>query len=156
MATGLFQLTMASPNAPGTLLGTAGNGGLVSRLDEWENLLITSALTGATGGVLDVYLQTSYDEGTRWVDYAHFAQVSNGQGLTKSSSRVTKFQGVSNFPSVGFDGSPALAANTVIGGPFGQQMRLVLVAGSGTTAGAFQNVTLYGSRSIQFRGSAYA
>jgi len=44
--------------------------------------------------------------------------------------------------AIGKDLVPALAVNTVVGGQFGRKMRLLFVAGAGTSAGASQTVRL--------------
>ncbi|HEU4728396.1 MAG TPA: hypothetical protein VFT22_10915 [Kofleriaceae bacterium] len=142
----LGAMSIASPAAPGTLLGTAGNGGLVTGMDDYDALVIVATLTGATGGPLDVYLQTSYDDGNHWVDYVHYAQVAAAAAAASKFTSVSKYVQITNFPTVGFDGTPALAAATVVGGPWGRQMRAVLVAGALTTAGATQVVSVLGTR----------
>ena len=41
------------------------------------------------------------------------------------------------------DGTPALAVNTVLSGSLGNNLRVVFVAGVGTSAGAAQTITAY-------------
>ncbi len=98
---------------------------------------------GATGGTLDIYLQTSPDAGTTFVDYAHFTQFAASSAATKQAFSVSKSaQGLSSSAplTVGSATTPALAANTVVGGDRGDRIRVVFVAGSGTSAGASQMI----------------
>ena len=65
---------------------------------------------------------------------------------------VSKFGGqVTGLPALGYNLAPLLAASTVVGGPFGSQLRLIFVAGAGTTAGALIAVSIYAQRSLTFR-----
>lgn len=150
MASFAGMLTATSPAAPGTGLGTSNV--IISKLDEYESLLIVPSLIGATGGTLDVFIQHSYDEGNNWVDYIHFAQLAAGAAASKQFVSVSKFGGqVVTFPTVGYNLTPTLAAATAVGGPFGSQMRLIFIAGAGTSAGAAISVSIYAQRSLTFR-----
>lgn len=129
-----------SPAAVST--GTAG--GLVGSLQNYDALSIRATLTGATGGTLDVYLQTSVD-GTEWVDYAHFAQIAAATAAATYAFTVSRSGQNTSINTVGRNLTPALAANSVIGGDFGNQLRVVYVAGAGTSAGAAQVIRVTGT-----------
>lgn len=137
-----FSLSSTSPSSATTAVGaTVGDMGLC------DSLYIYAELTGATGGTLDVYLQVSPDQGTTWVDYAHFAQIAGGAAVIKRVWCVSRGAQQTTVTTVGSGTSPALAANTIIGGEFGDRMRVVYVAGAGTSAGAAQVITILGTRS---------
>lgn len=136
-------LSATSPAAPGTGVGTNAVE-LGGRLQDADALTFYASLIGATGGVLDVYIQ-HWINGS-WVDYAHFAQITAGAAASKAYFAVSKFQNAAIATSVGNGSSPALVASTVVGGPWGSKMRLLFVAGAGTSAGAAISVAVTGVR----------
>lgn len=113
-------------------------------LQNYDSLRVVATLQGGTGGTLDVYLQTSVD-GSSWYDYAHFAQMADGAAQATRSFSVARSAQQTSITTVGVGASPALAANTVLGGDFGTQMRAVCVAGAGTSAGAAQTIAIVGT-----------
>jgi hypothetical protein len=130
-----YTISGTTPAAP----GTAAVGSPVvfgTFLDAVESLDVNAQLVGATGGVLDLYLQTSPDGGTTWFDYAHFAQLAAGAAAIKVRFGVARHGQQLTIATVGTGLTPALAVATVVGGPFGDRMRLVAVAGASTSAGA--------------------
>jgi len=135
--TGAFSLTFTSPGAPGTVAQPPTPG-----LGAYKSLSIFSTLQGATGGTLDVYLQYSPDGGTTWVDYAHFPQLAAGAAAASRVWNVTKEAQQTTLTSVGTGTSPALAANSIVGGDWGDRLRVLTVAGAGTTSGAAQTVSI--------------
>lgn len=130
-----------SPASASTAAGSAVYG-----LDKFDSLMIVATLAGATGGTLDVYLQVSPDEGTTWVDYAHYPQLAAGAASSTRVWCVTRKAQQTTLATVGTGSSPALAANTIVGGEFGDRMRAVYVAGAGTSAGAAQTIRIFGTR----------
>lgn len=134
-------LSATSPAAPGTGVGTNAVE-LGGHLADADALMFYASLVGATGGALDVYIQHWVNG--QWLDYAHFAQISAGAAATKAYFAVSKFQAVAIATTVGNGNSPALAASTVVGGPWGSKMRLLFVAGAGTSAGAAISVGVTG------------
>src|SRR5262249_18496195 len=133
--TGSFGLTFTSPAAPGTVVQTP-----VLGLGPYHSLSIFSTLQGATGGTLDIYIQYSPDGGTTWVDYAHFPQLAAGAGATSRGWSASKNAQQTTLTSVGTGASPALRANTIVGGDWGGRLRVVAVAGASTSAGALQTL----------------
>jgi len=126
-----------SPAAASTVVGTKFCG----LNDAVEGICVVATLTGATGGTLDVYLQTTYD-GTTWVDFAHFAQLAGGAAATIKAFAVTRGATQATITTVGVNGAPALAANTVLSGMLGKSIRAVYTAGAGTAAGAAQVIRI--------------
>lgn len=110
------------------------SGGIAGPLDDYLEVRLVARLTGATGGTLDVYVQFSPDAGSNWVDLVHFPQLAGAAPTVLYS--VTTAMRPSTITTVGSGLSPVLAASTVVGGPWGDRMRLVFVAGSGTSVGA--------------------
>lgn len=152
----VLKFVETSPAAPGTspssvaLVGSSGAAGVASAepidLTQFSSLSVTAALVGATGGPLDIYLQTSFDGGTTWVDYAHFPQLLAGAAPVKYAF-TTSMNAQNAAPVVvGNNTTPALAVNTVVGGAWGDRFRLLFVAGAATTVGAAVAVTLSFSR----------
>jgi hypothetical protein len=136
--TATFNLSSTSPASASTAVGAT-----VTGLGAFRSLDVFATLTGATGGVLDVYLQTSPDGGTTWVDYAHYVQIAAADGAANKRFLVTNGGQQTTVTTVGTGTTPALAANTVLGGDFGDRMRVVYVAGASTSAGAAQTILLF-------------
>lgn len=133
-------IAATSPTAAGTEAGpTAAN------LGRYRSIAIVATLQGATGGTLDVYLQWSPDEGTTWVDYAHFPQLAAGAAVSTRVWTVSRAAQQLTLTTVGSGLTPALAANTIVGGEFGDRLRVVFVAGGGTSAGAAQSILIVGT-----------
>ncbi|HEX7604974.1 MAG TPA: hypothetical protein VF316_25325, partial [Polyangiaceae bacterium] len=74
-----------------------------------------------------------------WVDWAHFAQVAAGAAAAAYVLTMDK-SSIAQIVAVGSGLSPALAANSCIGGHPGERLRVVFKAGGGTTAGAIQTI----------------
>ena len=123
--------------------------GVAGYLNDAESIDVFADLVGATGGTLDVYLQVSPDgNGAEWYDALHFPQLASGASAISYRASLSKFtQPTSAAPVVVGKGlSPALAATTVVQGVSLDRVRLVFVAGSGTTAGAAAVVTVSANR----------
>ncbi len=142
MSTQIHAIADTSPAAASTAIGDTVGG-----LSKYDAITILGTLQGGTGGTLDVYIQTSFDAGVTWYDYVHFAQKADGAAATTVAvsfppAGVTALtaigKGSLSTPSVG------LAANTVIGGVWGDMMRAVYVAGAGTSAGTAQTISIVG------------
>lgn len=127
------QLHTISDTSPAAASTAAGD--ILLGLGRYDALQITAELVGATGGTLDVYLQTSPDGGTSWYDYIHFPQLAAAASAVKYMVNVPQ-AGATGITVVGKDTTPALAANTVVGGSWGDRLRPLYVAGASTSAGA--------------------
>ena len=120
-----------SPVAAGTA-AVAGVGGF----SEYEAITIFATITGATGGALDVYVQHSPD-GVTWYDFVHFAQAS---AAAPAVSYAVAPSLNNSIVAIGSGTTPALTAGGCAGGHWFDQLRVLYVAGSGTSAGAAQVV----------------
>jgi hypothetical protein len=134
----VIDLSGTSPSSASTAAGantiTAGYPDLSNVI----NISIFRSIQGGTGGVLDIYLQCSPD-GTNWYDWAHYAQQAAGASVT---SKIW-VPGMTNLSTtIGTGLTPALAADTMIGGHPGKAVRVVYVAGASTSAGAAQTIKL--------------
>lgn len=125
----------------------------VTGLGGFRSVAIYANIQGGTGGTLDLTIQFSPDGGTTWVDYARFAQLAAGAAaihrvwmFSKDQPRPTVLgdaagAGVIVGPAtIGVGTSPAITAASAIGGEWGDRLRIVAVAGAGTSAGAAQNI----------------
>ena len=111
-------------------------------LDQYRRLKAVAKLTGATGGTLNVTLQTSWDNGTTWFDWWRSSDVT--AGAAAAYFVATSHEGDGTQKAVGTALVPALAKGAVAPGPHGSWMRIVFEAGASTSAGALQEVTLVG------------
>lgn len=149
-----FTISGASPDAASTtaVIGEVVDFAMLpgttqpTGLEVVDDLDIVAAIQGGTGGSLDLFLQTSPDNVT-WTDYAHFAQLAAGAVLGVKTFATTRQAQTATMTTVGQNLTPLLAASTVVGS-VARYMRLLAIAGAGTTAGAVQTITLvaHGSR----------
>ena len=135
-----LTVTEDAPDAAGTTVGNVFKSGLLTTADK---IVIDATLTGSTGGTLDVYLQRK--TGTdAWRDFVHFPQLAGAASAVRYTATL-KGEGSSLVVTGGgSDASPgvALAANTVVDVIPGGDVRIVYVAGVGTSLGASQTITL--------------
>jgi hypothetical protein len=141
-AKNLGTLTGTSPaeSAPAAADAAAASLGTVAGLAKYDLIQVYCEVQGATGGTLDLYLQTSFDEGTTWWDWAHLDQLSAAAAAVKY---VVQPSTSTAILTIGKGSSPALAAGEVCG-PWGNLMRVWMVPGASTSAGAAQSFTFYG------------
>ena len=126
-----------SPNAPGTVAVAGVNGFSTAR-----SLAIIATVRGATGGVLDIYIQDSPDNVT-WFDYWHLTQLSAGA----AAKTFCYCPSASNaIVEIGSGLSPILAAGAVRGGPWCDWLRVLYVAGASTSAGGAQTARVLAAR----------
>lgn len=120
-------------------------GGTVAGLLRFDWFTLDANLAGATGGTLDVYLQREIASDL-WADWCHFPQLTNGQAATQycAQSGSDKTIHVVEQGTDASAGTPALAANTFLGGHPGNRVRMVMVTGSGVTGAASQTVKITG------------
>ncbi len=142
------DLSQASPAAPGTVVGlvtgpdTTLASSLVQDWSHFQALRIDAVLTGATGGTLDVYLQSSSDDGATWVDLWHSQSVVALAAAARSLITIVPTTGI--VSTIGAGASPLLAANSVASTHWGSKLRTLFVAGAGTSAGAAQTIKVSG------------
>lgn len=83
--TKMVTFRASSEQTAGSETGTVANGGEIKCNDIYEFVTLLLDVTAAADDVddtLDVYVDTSYDGGTTWINLAHFSQVL-GNGGTK-------------------------------------------------------------------------
>lgn len=134
-------LAGTSPAAASSAAGSV----VIYGLAGCDAITVVGALLGATGGTLDVYLQTSHDGGTTWYDYAHFTQLASGAAAIKQTFHQSRASTLA-VTTVGTGTTFALGAGVVAGGSWGNCMRLGFTAGVDTSAGAVQTITIRGHK----------
>lgn len=131
----VLSITGTSPASA----STAVVGDALSGLGKYRGFRIQASLVGATGGVLDVYLQRKIGPNL-WADWCHFAQLAAGGAavLYSMTCALTDATTITTTTSGGTDATPSLslAAATFNGGHPGDTVRMVCVAGASTSAGA--------------------
>ncbi len=110
--------------------------GVAGPLGDFSAVDVEVDLVGAVGGTLSVFVQVSPDDGVSWYDIISFPTLAAGAAAVSYRSPISNATGTSTPTKVGKNLAPALASSTVVNGAFTDRMRLVFVAGSGTTAGA--------------------
>lgn len=140
-----YAFNETSPAAAGTVAssqlvsGGIDNGipnGVCGLIGDYDGAEIIAELVGATGGTLDVYVQLSPDEGLNWYDIIHYPTLAAGAAAVIYQTPVSTSTVTTTAVVVGKNLSPKLAPGTVVNGAFTDRLRLVMVAGSGTSAGA--------------------
>lgn len=137
------DLSCMSPNAPGIAVGAsvapdAGYAATANQdLSNQEGIWVTLKTQGATGGTIDIYLQTW--DGVDWIDWAHLPTIAAGAAVS-STTFVPHIPAVPQFITTGRNLTPAMTAGNATGGPSSDRMRVLFVAGAGTTAGAMQTI----------------
>lgn len=146
----LFTITGTSPAAA----GVAVVGSAVKGLQNYDWFTIDAALVGATGGTLDVRLQRkvaldSEVSGGVWADWLAFPQLTAGASAIKKHAQTGANTTITTVAH-GTDastGTPALTADTFLGGHPGLELRCVATAGASTSAGAAITIYITGWRS---------
>lgn len=138
-------LTFTVPDTASTT--TIDTSNALTGLDAVDSMLIVADLVGATGGTLNLYLQVASgsEASPTWVDYLAFAQLASGASATTKVYAVSRHAQQTTATTVAVGDTPALAAGSIVGGDFGERMRLVARTGSGVTAGCTITIRLIGS-----------
>jgi hypothetical protein len=138
-----LDLSGTSPAAPSTVVGATS----ATRIGMFSTCAVYVAARGATGGPLDIYIQTLFKQTNvspgMWVDVAHLPQQAAAGALTGYTFTLTRWSSnaAAIFTPVNtVAGTPALAVNTIVPGILGYQLRVVFVAGASTSAGAAQTI----------------
>lgn len=134
--------TSTSPAAASTTFYPS-SAGFVTEVGLFTSCSFTALVQGATGGTLDIYIQTfmAAQAGGKWTDAAHLTQLAAAAGLAKVAFTLTRFSPSTSAITASLntvDGTPTLTANTVVPGLLGVKLRIVYVAGASTSAGASQ------------------
>lgn len=147
MARAYFLFVETSPSAPGTVASSqpvqnAANylpGGVAGPMSDYDAVDVIAEIRGATGGTLAIYLQISPDDGANFYDSIAWPVATAASPLVVYQSPISNSTTTTVPIVVGKNLSPALAnsgTGSVINGAFSDRMRLVMVAGSGTSLGA--------------------
>jgi len=135
----IVLFTGTSPGAAGALATTAING-----LSGMGELTIFAKVAGATGGLLDIYVQDSPD-GVIWYDYWHIPQIGIAAAARRFAYCPAPNDSVTELGAVDAGTTPLLANGAVRGGKWHDRMRVYFVAGAGTSVGAAQDIRLLAS-----------
>lgn len=132
--------TATSPSSASTVAGPSLKSSLFARA---SRLLIDATVVGATGGVLDVYLQRKVATDV-WRDWVHFTQAGAGAAAAHYQFVITGDLTTITAGNGGTDSTPAvsLSANSALNILPGEELRWVFVAGASTSAGAVQTVRI--------------
>lgn len=147
------KIVTISENSPDSGAANVPSVAYVGGLSYFDALSIIATIQGATGDTLDVYLQTSYDMtpgleadsvARIWYDYAHFQQLADGASPINVALHVNRSTSVTAETIIGTGLNPALGVSTILGGAWGDMIRILFVPGASTTAGSEQVVTIIG------------
>lgn len=135
------QITFTSPAAPSTVAVADQFTGLAG----YSRAKIIAETVGATGGDLNIYLQGW--NGIDWFDVAALPTLEDGDLAAVISGHIGR-QDMPPFPffnfyEIGLNDAPALWEGGVDMGDFGEKLRILCVAGAGTTAGADIAITVF-------------
>lgn len=137
----VLDFTGTSPAAVSTVVGVTAP----TEVAMFASCAFVAKVQGATGGTLDIFIQTFMPSlaGGMWTDTAHLTQLAAGGALVKVAFTLTRFSPSAASITAALntaDGTPALAANTIVPGLLGTKLRIVYVAGAGTSVGASQAI----------------
>lgn len=133
-------ISQTSPAEASTVVATT----TVAGLEHYDWIAVEADLVGAAGGTLDVYVQRKL-AANLWRDWIHFPQLAAGSAAVKYSVQSGSTNDI--YPvGGGTDAAPgvALAVDTAVGGHPGTELRVVFVAGAGTSEGAAQTIRVFG------------
>ncbi len=132
-----------SPAAASTVAGTP-----ITGLDDFDSVVIFASIEGATGGVLDVFIQ--FFDGTDWIDCVHFTQLTDGGAAVAYVIPIDRRARPDDATPVvtGQGLVPLLAADAIVHGTLTDRLRFVFVAGVGTSAGVSQVMTVVGTKTL--------
>ena len=147
------KIVTIAENSPDSGAANVPSVAYVGGLSYFDAISIVATIQGATGDTLDVYLQTSYElnpdwpadhPGRIWYDYAHFQQLADGASPVTVALHVNRSTSVTAETTIGTGISPALGVSTIMGGAWGDMLRILFVPGASTTAGSEQVLTIIG------------
>ncbi len=117
------------PTIPIAAAGTYTSPGSGSLQSAAHLLIQAKFLYGAGGTSVKVYVQTTVDGGTTWIDIASFAFT------TAAATRISKVMATTALTAVTTPTDATLTDNTVLDGVIGDAIRVKYVVG-GTYTGA--------------------
>jgi hypothetical protein len=116
-------------------------------LSDFVSIAAYITLRGGVGGILNLTLQGSFD-GQRWYDWFRTVDIPADAAaqtikvIATTEGTTTTVVGTGDAVSA----TPLLEKGSVVPGHPGEKLRVVFEAGSGTTVGALQEITIVGSR----------
>lgn len=138
-----IDLSGTSPSTVTTAVGATSS----TQIGMFSTCSVYVAAQGATGGTLDIYIQTLFKQLNvapgLWVDVAHLPQIAAAGALTGYTFALTRWSPTTAAiftPVNTASGTPVLAVNTTVPGVLGYQLRVVYKTGAGTSAGAVQTI----------------
>lgn len=140
MTTPQYQELTVSVTSPDAA-GSAAAATRFENLRRFQRFVIDAALIGATGGTLDIYLQRKV--GATWVDWYKFPQLLAAASAVRTTLDCDAASQVAET-AVGTGSSPVLAASKLTCRHPGDEVRVWMVAGVSTSAGAAVSITLTG------------
>jgi hypothetical protein len=121
---------------PSSTISSSATSTPITGLQSFQNAFLEVSVTGVPVGgtpTLDVYLQSSPDGGTTWRDFAHTSQIT-----TSNVNQFVQLSGMTAGATTGLAASDAaLAANTVVQGPWGDRLRAKWVFVAGGSSGSY-------------------
>ena len=135
-------VTNASPATASTTVGA--NQFNMAWARSADSLVVDAILQAGAGGTLDVYLQRRLSPNPNvWMDWIHFPQIAAGQSRSYSLAIIGDTATITQV-GVGTDASPnvTLAANAAVNVTPGDLVRVVFVAGAGTSGSASNSITI--------------
>jgi hypothetical protein len=137
MSSGERKEFVISGNSPATAT-TAAVGSEMKDLSRFDWFSVDAKIIGSTNGSVTLRLQRYVTGLAAWVDWLAFPLVAAGATKYYSLQVGTS----ATVHEVGIGTSPALAANTSIGGHPGDKVRCIATAGASTDSAAAQVVVV--------------
>ena len=136
----LITAEKTSPAAAGYAVSTAQTGFM-----KYQTLTIVGSVQGATGGTLDVIVETSTD-GTDWYEMVRFTQLASGGAAVVARFNISPTGGGAVvLLGKNLTTTAALTSGTAFNGQWFDQLRVRFIAGTSTSAGAVQSVKVIGT-----------
>ena len=129
------SVTIASPINNGASTTIIGRG-----LRAYDRVMVEADLVGTSAGTLDVCLQRSFD-GSTFSDWARFKQLAAGAAaVTYNVSPVD----TGDIVPVGRSATAiTIGPDKIVGGPVGDQLRVLMVGAGGTCGSANQTFRVH-------------
>lgn len=137
----LATMTVTSPAGGGAGAITLGTV-LAQGLNAHTHLTLEAVIVGSAGGTTDVYIQSRHGTAD-WIDLAHFPQVAGGGATVRYRVPLSRDGFVAAPVVIGTDAVPALGANVVVPGDFGDALRMVAVSGAGAAGAGVSTCAVY-------------
>lgn len=117
----------------------------VTGFAQFEWIQIVATIQGATGGTLDIVVETAPPTGTDWFELCRFVQLAAGATAATYTVDPTP-DGIIVARGKNLTTTFVLAAGSCVGGMWLDRLRVRMVGGTSTSAGAVQSVSVIGLR----------